>query len=90
MKWIKTPSYASIKLDEFCCPINPASSYSLLVGSFQRLREKFSDKTKAPLKNHFIPVQKSLSGYRYNYLAKKTIFLTDNGLIKPSDKHHLN
>jgi hypothetical protein len=81
MKRNETPSYASIILDEICRPINPTGSHSLLAASIQRLWEKLSCKTNTTLLNHFIPVQKSLSGY--NYLIKNTIVLKDYGLIKP-------
>lgn len=84
MKRNETPSYASIILDEFCRPINPAGSHSLLAGSIQWLREKISDVTKTPLLNHFIPVQKSLSGY--NYAIKNTIVLNRLWFNKTIDK----
>jgi hypothetical protein len=78
MKRIKTPSLASINLDDVDRRITPAVINVLLMP--QRLRESFSFLTKPPILFYsFIPVSTSLPGYHYLikniYASRRMLFI---------------
>jgi hypothetical protein len=64
MKRIKTPSIASIHLDDISHPTTPAGKHAMLTPHW--LKESFSFITKAAsLFNPFIAVSASLPGYNF-------------------------
>jgi hypothetical protein len=64
MKRNETPLNASNFLDAICSPITLTGNYALPAQSPHGCGNTFPVKTKTPaLLNHFIPAQRSLSGY---------------------------